>query len=182
MERIRRPPNRAGHLRDHWQNKRFRSSGQTSRPLVPPDSFTQTGRQKPAPQSALDRNVKGKTSFRRLSDVLHPGQNIIDGRKDLWLVVFNDIVLRSQRASITSLFLASSTTLRTNPLPELQEKAGCVTTGRKGMHTKPRNLYRFIRVKQKVYNCENKLITCTDWDLGYQQHCRSQTSRHSNIE
>ena len=30
-----------------------------------------------------------------------------------------------------------------------------------------RNLYKFIKVKQKVYSCENKLTTCTDWDLGY---------------
>ena len=30
-------------------------------PIVPPDSSTQTGRQKPAPPSALNKNVKGKT-------------------------------------------------------------------------------------------------------------------------
>ena len=37
-----------------------------------------------------------------LSDVLHPGQNSIGGKKDLWLVVFNDVVLRHQRTGITS--------------------------------------------------------------------------------
>ena len=64
------------------------------RPIVPPDSFTQTGRQKPAPLSAHNENVKYKTSFRRLSDVLHPGQNSIGRNKGPWLVVFNDVVLR----------------------------------------------------------------------------------------
>ena len=51
------------------------------RPTVPPDSFTQTGRQKPAPLTALNENVKGETSFWRLSDVLHPGQNSIGRNK-----------------------------------------------------------------------------------------------------
>ena len=131
-------------------------------PIVPPDSSTQTSRQKPAPPSAFNENVKGKTPFRRMSDVLHPGQNSIGGKKDLWLVVSVDVVLRCQRSGIATLPLASSTNSRTNSLPELQEKARCATTGRKGMHTKPWNLYKFIKVKQKVYSCENKLTTCTD--------------------
>ena len=63
-------------------------------PIVPPDSSTQTGRQKPAPPSAPNENVKGKTSFRRLSDVLHPGQNSVGGNVGPWLVVFNDVVLQ----------------------------------------------------------------------------------------
>lgn len=112
------------------------------RPLSSPDS---TG-QKSAPPSALNKNVKGKTSFRRLSDVLHPGANGVGGKKDLWLVSFNDVVLRCQRTGVTSLPLASSTNSRTNSLPELQAKAKYATTGRKGMHTKPRNLYKFLKV------------------------------------
>src|SRR3984957_9435522 len=39
--------------------------------------------------------VKGKSSFKRLSDVL--GSTGVGGKKDLWLVVFNDVVLRCQR-------------------------------------------------------------------------------------
>ena len=132
------------------------------RPIVPPDSSTQTSRQKPAPPSALNENVKGKTSFRRLSDVLHPGQNIIGGKKGLGLVVFNDIVLRCQRKGITSLPLASSTNSRTNSSLELQAKTKYATTGRKRMHSKSRDLYKFIKVKQKVYSCENKLTRCTE--------------------
>ena len=106
--------------------------------------------------------MKGKTSFRGLSDALRPGQNSIGGKKDLWLVVFNDVVLRHQRTGITSLPLASSTNSSTNSLQELQVNAKYATTERKGVHTKPRNLYIFIKVKQKVYSCENKLTTCID--------------------
>ena len=83
--------------------------------VVPPDSSTQTGRQKIAPPSALSENAKGKTSFRQLSNILHPGQNSIGGKKGTWLVVFNDAVLQCQRTSTTSFPLVSSTNSRTNP-------------------------------------------------------------------
>ena len=76
--------------------------------VVPPDSSTQTGRQKPAPPSALNENVKGETSFRRLSDVLHPGQNSIGGNKGPWLVAFNDVVLQWKRTGITSFPLSTT--------------------------------------------------------------------------
>ena len=77
-------------------------------PIVPPDSSTQTGRQKPAPLSALNENVKGETSFRRLSDVLHPGRNSIGGNKGPWLVVFNDVVPQWKRTGITSFPLSTT--------------------------------------------------------------------------
>lgn len=96
---------------------------------------------------ASGKNVRGKTSLRRLSDVLQPGgSNGVGSKKDLWLVVFNDVVLRCQRTGVTSLPLASSTNSRTNSLPELQTKAKYATTGRRNAHTKPRNLYKFIKV------------------------------------
>lgn len=92
------------------------------------------------------KGVKGKTSFRRLSDVLQPSGGGIGGKKDQWLVVFNDVVLRCQRTGTTSLPLVSSTNSRTNSLPELQGKAKYATTGRRNAHTKPRNLYKFLKV------------------------------------
>ncbi|TDL27348.1 Dbl homology domain-containing protein [Rickenella mellea] len=102
-----------------------------------------------SPPSAAQKNVKGKTSFRRLSDVLQPGSSTggVGGKKDLWLVVFNDVVLRCQRTGVTSLPLASTTNSRTNSMPELQAKAKFATTGRRGNHTKPRNLYKFIKIE-----------------------------------
>ncbi|KAF8580887.1 Dbl homology domain-containing protein [Ramaria rubella] len=96
------------------------------------------------------KGVKGKSSFRRLSDVLQPGGSTgVGGKKDLWLVVFNDVVLRCQRTGTTSLPLASTSAggPRSNSLPELQGKAKYATTGRRNSHTKPRNLYKFIKIE-----------------------------------
>lgn len=98
----------------------------------------------PPPVMAM-KNVKGKTSFRRLSDVLGSGMG---SKKDLWLVVFNDVVLRCQRTGTTSLPLVSSTNSRTNSLPEMQGKSKYATSGRRNSHTKPRNLYKFIKVRE----------------------------------
>jgi RhoGEF domain len=89
--------------------------------------------------------VKGKSSFKRLSDVLYSGSGI-GGKKDLWLVVFNDVVLQCQRTGTTSLPLVAATNSRTNSLPEFQGKAKYATTGRRNSHTKPRNMYKFLKV------------------------------------
>ena len=91
------------------------------------------------------RAVKGKSSFKRLSDVL-PGSNGMGSKKDQWLVVFNDVILRCQRTGTTSLPLVSATNSRTNSLPELQGKAKYATTGRRNSQGKPRNLYKFLKV------------------------------------
>ncbi|KAF7305117.1 DH domain-containing protein [Mycena kentingensis (nom. inval.)] len=93
-----------------------------------------------------NKNVRGKSSFKRLSDVLHSG-NSIGGKKDLWFVVFNDVVLQCQRTGTTSLPLVSSTFSRTNSLPELQGRSKYATTGRRNSHTKPRNLYKFLKIE-----------------------------------
>ncbi|KAG6818185.1 hypothetical protein H0H87_000090 [Tephrocybe sp. NHM501043] len=92
------------------------------------------------------KGVRGKTSFKRLSDVLQ-GSNGIGGKKDLWFVVFNDVVLQCQRTGTTSLPLVAALTARTNSLPELQAKAKYATTGRRNTQTKPRNLYKFIKIE-----------------------------------
>lgn len=103
------------------------------------------------PPTVASKGVKGKSSFRRLSDVLQSGgSSSVGGRKDLWLVVFNDVVLRCQRTGTTSLPLASNSTSnsRSNSLPELHGgKAKYATTGRRNSHTKPRNLYKFIKIE-----------------------------------
>ncbi|PBK96765.1 Dbl homology domain-containing protein [Armillaria gallica] len=86
--------------------------------------------------------VRGKSSFKRLSDVLGS-----PGKKDMWLVVFNDVVLQCQRTGTTSLPLAAPTNSRTTSMPEMQGKAKYATTGRRNSHTKPRNLYKFIKIE-----------------------------------
>ncbi|KAH9934622.1 uncharacterized protein B0H18DRAFT_951242 [Fomitopsis serialis] len=100
-----------------------------------------------APPPTTAKGVKGKTSFRRLSDVLQPGSGGVGGKKDQWLVVFNDVVLRCQRTGTTSLPLGASTNSRTTSLPEFQGKAKYATTGRRNVHTKPRNLYKFLKIE-----------------------------------
>jgi hypothetical protein len=113
--------------------------------LYLPSGSTQNGSTKSTSTPPSAMAVKGKTSFKRLSDVLHSGTGI-GGKKDLWLVVFNDVVLQCQRTGTTSLPLVSATNSRTNSLPDLQGKAKYATTGRRAAHTKPRNLYKFLKV------------------------------------
>lgn len=98
------------------------------------------------PSTASGGKVKGKPSFKRLSDVLQPGFGGIGGKKDLWLVVFNDVVLRCQRTGTTSLPIGGASYGRTNSMPEMQGKAKYATTGRRNSQAKPRNLYKFLKV------------------------------------
>lgn len=99
--------------------------------------------------SPVAKNVKGKSSFRRLSDVLQPGgSGGVGGKKDLWLVIFNDVVLRCQRTGTTSLPLVSTTsTPRSNSLPDIGSKSKFATASRRNSHSKPRNLYKFIKIE-----------------------------------
>ena len=95
--------------------------------------------------------VRGKASFKRLSDVLQPGFSGVGGKKDLWLVVFNDVVLRCQRTGTTSLPIGGASYGRTNSMPEMQGKAKFGTTGRRNIQAKPRNLYKFLKVRFPIY-------------------------------
>ncbi|KAF8628343.1 hypothetical protein AX15_003884 [Amanita polypyramis BW_CC] len=116
-------------------------------PVPNPGSAPSNGPQKWSPPPMINgKGVKGKSSLKRLSDVLS-GTNGMGGKKDLWHVVFNDVVLLCQRTGVTSLPLVASTTSRTTSLPELQGKAKYATTGRRNSHTKPRNLYKFIKIE-----------------------------------
>ena len=98
------------------------------------------------PPGVNGEGAKGKPSFKRLSDVLQSGSNGIGGKKDLWLVVFNDVVLRCQRTGTTSLPIGGASYGRTNSMPEMQGKAKYATTGRRNPHARPRNLYKFLKV------------------------------------
>ncbi|CAL1704364.1 unnamed protein product [Somion occarium] len=118
------------------------------RPVVGVNPLTDpNAKLSPPPVSQNPKGVKGKTSFKRLSDVLQAGSSGIGGKKDQWLVVFNDVVLRCQRTGTTSLPLVAATNSRSTSLPELQGKAKYATTGRRNSHTKPRNLYKFLKIE-----------------------------------
>ena len=78
-------------------------------------------------------------------DVLRSGGGGIGSRKDVWLVVFNDVVLRCQRTGITSLPLGAAQVSRANSLFELHGSSKFSTTGRRNPSTQQRNLYKFIK-------------------------------------
>lgn len=120
--------------------------------LCTPTLSTLSSNPKPSspPPVVNAKGVRGKSSFKRLSDVLHSGGSGIGVKKDLWFVVFNDVVLQCQRTGTTSLLLVAATNSRTNSLPELQGKAKYATTGRRNLQTKPRNLYNFIKVRSCI--------------------------------
>lgn len=106
------------------------------------------------PPAAGPKGVKGKTSFKRLSDVLQAGNSGIGGKKDLWFVCFNDVVLRCQRTGTTSVPLVAVVNSRTTSMPELQGKTKYATTGRRPTQTRPRNLYKFIQVRAACRSLE----------------------------
>jgi hypothetical protein len=62
------------------------------------------------------------------------------GKKDLWLVVFNDVVLRCQRTGTTLLPIGGAS------YGGMESKSKFAATGRRNPQAKPRNLYNFIEV------------------------------------
>jgi RhoGEF domain len=97
------------------------------------------------PSVGITRPVGGKTSFKRLSDVLQSSEGGISSQKDVWLVVFNDVVLRCQRTGTTTLPLGAVHSSRANSQSE-RGKSKYATTDRRNSFGRPRNLYRFIKV------------------------------------
>jgi hypothetical protein len=78
------------------------------------------------------------------SDVLQSGRGSTDNRRDVWLVVFNDVVLRCQRTGIISLPLGAAHSSGANSLSELQLQGNSKYSHRNST-TRPRNLYKFIK-------------------------------------
>jgi len=103
----------------------------------------------PGVNSKAAGGVKGKNSFKRFSDVLQPGNgsSTIGKKKDVWLVTFNDVVLRCQRTGVTTLPLATGLNSRTNSMPELQGRTKYATTGRRTPQVKARNLYKYLSIE-----------------------------------
>jgi len=113
--------------------------------MLTPKESSDASKSSTPPQTGTAKAVKGKTSLKRLSDVLQSGGGGVGGKKDMWLVVFSDVVLRCQRTGTTSLPLGSAHASRANSLPEAQGKAKYATTGRRNSSARPRNLYKFIK-------------------------------------
>ncbi|THH01240.1 hypothetical protein EW026_g1409 [Hermanssonia centrifuga] len=133
----------------------------------------------PPPVSQNPKGVKGKTSFKRLSDVLQAGSSGIGGKKDQWLVVFNDVVLRCQRTGTTCLPLVAATNSRAASLPELQGKAKYATTGRRNSQGKPRNLYKFIKIETWAIG---EVVQPREGVVSMEDVARSRQQVHSGIQ
>jgi len=93
----------------------------------------------------ISRAVGRKGSFRLSTDMLRSGVGN-DSRKDMWLVVFNDVVLRCQRVGITSKPLGDAHSSKPSFLSELRDiPTYAVTDGSRNSSARPRNLYKFIK-------------------------------------
>lgn len=140
------------------------------RPLDAPSFETPTKGSTSPPPSSLSpvngtRVVSKKSSFRRISEVLQPGtptEKGIGGKKDIWLVVFTDVVLRCQRTGVTSLPLGGGTNgsggNRTTSMPDIQGKGPKSPTNpkRAAAQARTRNLYRFVKVESWTLNQKPK--------------------------
>ncbi|KAG8732899.1 hypothetical protein FRC11_010210 [Ceratobasidium sp. 423] len=112
------------------------------RPLHPDPTDPNANRTVSGPPTTTpNKNLRGKSSLRRLSDVLQSGSS---AKKDLWLVSFNDVVLRCQRTGVTTMPLVSGATA--DKLPAANGSGKSATVGRRAQ-VKPRNLYKFIRIE-----------------------------------
>jgi len=103
------------------------------------------------PSGANRGKVKGKTTFKRLSDVLLSGSNGIGSKRDLWLVVFNDVVLRCQRTATTTFPIGSVSYGGTLSPASQASNSKFATTDRRNSRAKPRNLYKFLKVSFRIH-------------------------------
>ena len=97
--------------------------------------------------------VKRKMSSKSSRDLLRNGGVGIGSRKDLWLVIFNDVTLRCQRIGITPHPLGATHSSRPNCLSELRENSeyATVTADHRTSTAQPRNLYKFINASDTSY-------------------------------
>jgi hypothetical protein len=134
---------------------------------------------KPSPPPAgTTKAVKGKTSFKRFSDALQGGGGV-GGKKDMWLVVFSDVVLRCQRTGTTSLPLGSAHASRANSMPDLQGKSKYATTGRRNSSARPRNLYKFIKIENWAIG---NVVQPREGVVSMEDVVRSRAQIHSAVQ
>jgi hypothetical protein len=96
----------------------------------------------------ITRAVGRKGSFKLSSNVRRSSSGIgIDSKKDVWLVVFNDVVLRCQRIGITSNPMGGAHSSKPTFLSELRDisRYATATDRCRNSSARPRNLYKFIK-------------------------------------
>ncbi|KAH9966729.1 hypothetical protein BC827DRAFT_693372 [Russula dissimulans] len=147
--------------------------------MLTPRETSDASKPSTPPQTGTVKAVKGKTSLKRLSDVLQSGGGGVGGKKDMWLVVFNDVVLRCQRTGTTSLPLGSAHASRAISLPEPQGKSKYATTGRRNSSARPRNLYKFIKIENWAIG---NVVQPREGVVSMEDVARSRAQIHSAVQ
>lgn len=114
---------------------------------------------KESSDAKITRAVGRKGSFKLPSDILRSRGGVsIESRKDVWLVVFNDVVLRCQRIGMTSNPLGGAHSSKPSFLSELRDisRYATVTDGHRNSSTRPRNLYKFIKIENWTIDDANQ--------------------------
>ncbi|WWC96868.1 hypothetical protein V866_003743 [Kwoniella sp. B9012] len=94
-------------------------------------------------QKDIPTSVKGKKSFKRLSDILKGG-----GDGDLWVVRFSDVSLLCEKTGVTHLPIASfKKATKSDSSNDLSGKKHA-TMGKRSASVRARNLYRFVKVHE----------------------------------
>ncbi|KAH9459959.1 hypothetical protein Pst134EB_008170 [Puccinia striiformis f. sp. tritici] len=106
-------------------------------PVVSRNTLSPTGKKE---KSTIDRLriLKGQKSFRRLSDMVATElkQPTLGSKRDIWIVVFSDVVLRCQRVGVTR--------MSTSYPSWLKDKQ----KGKRLLPGQERNLYKFLKIER----------------------------------
>ncbi|CAH7671108.1 hypothetical protein PPACK8108_LOCUS5870 [Phakopsora pachyrhizi] len=84
------------------------------------------------------RILKGQKSFRRLSDMVgsESKEPSLGSKRDIWLVIFSDVILRCQRVGVTRMATSYSSSLKDR------------LKGRRVLPGRERNLYKFLKIER----------------------------------
>lgn len=117
------------------------SRSSTPTPTAPETHPAPTPMSKKDHKSTADRLriLKGQKSFRRLSDMIgsEGKEPTMGSKRDVWLVVFSDVILRCQRVGVTRM---STSTFSSSSKDK--KKA------RRSLPGRERNLYKFIKIER----------------------------------
>lgn len=109
-----------------------------SSPVSTCNVISPTGRRE---KSAVDRLrlLKGQKSFRRLSDMVGTDnkQPSLGSKRDIWLVVFSDVILRCQRVGVTRMSTSYPSWMKDNK-----------HHSRRLLPGQERNLYKFVKIER----------------------------------
>ncbi|KAJ9109151.1 hypothetical protein QFC21_000479 [Naganishia friedmannii] len=139
--------------------------------------------------SSVIRDNTNRRSFRRLSDLMRG----ID-YTDLWEVVFSDVTLLCEKVGTTSLPIYSRTG-RGNDEGRMHGKSKTTRTGRRNRQIEPRNLYKFVSVREwhlekqnepdgraENTNTERRPSTSSESAMSHPESIKEESSEESDSD